>query len=145
MKRISAHNIVNAISCVFSVLVVFSVFLTAHAQQASESLQSESRFTGSYVYEVCARDPYGKETVAGGHIACQSYISGIVDYHNFMQTLGSAEPDIHICIPSHVGLNDLQDVVWRYFSEHPANDPFVAGPTIVLALSEYYPCKKKEK
>jgi hypothetical protein len=102
-----------------------------------------AKFTGSYLLEMCASDKNGKELVKGGHIACQSYIAGIVDYHNLMHSLGTA-PSIDFCVPEGVTLDRLQNIVGAYlYKNKNIHGSFVASPGVALALFSAYPCKKK--
>ena len=100
-----------------------------------------ARFSGEYLLHVCATDKDGKEVVAGGHIACQAYIAGVLDYHNLIRSLGSS-PSVDFCVPEDVDMNDLQvrvrSYIFRNRSEHVG---FVAAPGVAMALLEYYPCK----
>lgn len=118
--------------------ILFVVFLSPAKVQAAQ-------FSGSYLIQVCASDESGKELVPGGHIACQGYISGVVDYHNLIRSLGTA-PSVDFCVPDDVGLNGVQRTVLNYLirnkNEHGA---FVAAPGVALALYEAYPCKGKKK
>lgn len=96
--------------------------------------------SGAYLLELCERDEQGKELVKGAHIACQSYIAGLVDYHNLLSSLGTS-PNIDLCVPADVKLNDLQDIVWRYLKANAYHNEFIAAPAVSLALFEVYPCK----
>ena len=100
--------------------------------------------SGEYLYEVCKRNEEGGEVVKGGHNACQSYISGIIDYHNLLRSLGTA-PSIDFCVPNTAEKARLQDVVWRYLKVNDHHGPFIAAPAVTLALFESYPCEKNKK
>lgn len=90
-------------------------------------------------------DKDGREIVPGGHAACQSYISGVMDYHNLIRSLGTA-PSVEFCVPEEVGLNELQNVVAAYLFRHKKqHGAFVASPAVALALYNAYPCGKKSK
>jgi hypothetical protein len=80
-----------------------SFFLFASPAQAA-------RFSGSYLYQLCAMDKDGKEMVQGGHTACQSYIAGVIDYHSVLQSMKIA-PRVDICIPRSVTSAQLHSVV----------------------------------
>ncbi|MCB9991011.1 MAG: hypothetical protein H6867_06485 [Rhodospirillales bacterium] len=99
-----------------------------------------ARFTGAYLLQVCDMDEQGREKVKGGHTTCQSYISGVMDYHNVLRSLNIA-PKIDICIPQSMTLNDVHDVVLRYLRKHGEHDAFIAAPAVTMALYEVYPCK----
>lgn len=96
--------------------------------------------SGGYLLQICNRDADGKETVVGGHTACQAYIAGLIDYHNLLRSLGTA-PSVDLCVPNTVKLNDLQDVVWTYLKDNAHHDAFIAAPAVSLALFEVFPCK----
>lgn len=110
--------------------------VTAPAQAA--------RFSGAYMIRICGVDAKGNEISPGAHAACQSYISGVVDYHNMLRSMKMA-PDINFCIPENVTLNQLHLQVLRYLERNPQHDSFVAAPAVVMALYEKYPCGGKKK
>lgn len=101
-------------------------------------------FSGSYLRELCQRNAKGKETVKGGHTACQSYIAGIIDYHMLMKSLGTA-PTIDFCVPNTEKMSKLQDIVWVYLESNRQHSDFIAAPAVTLALYEYYPCRKRRR
>lgn len=101
-----------------------------------------ARFTGAYLLQLCEKDANGRETEKNGHAACQSYISGVIDYHSVLRSLDIA-PRIDICIPDNVSLNTVHDVVLNYLQRHGEHDPFIAAPAVMMALYEVYPCKGK--
>lgn len=98
-------------------------------------------FSAAYLKELCASDTRGKELVKNGHTACQSYISGIIDYHKLMKSLGTA-PTIDFCVPNTVPMGRLQNLIFVYLSENSQHSEFMASPAVTLALYEYYPCKQ---
>lgn len=115
------------------VLAVLSfLFVPSHAEAA--------RFSGAYLLQVCEKDEKGREKVPGGHATCQSYIAGVIDYHNVLASLKIA-PKIDICIPQKTSFNALQDIVLNYLRKHGEHDSFVAAPAVTMALYEVYPCK----
>lgn len=99
-----------------------------------------TRFTGTYLLYVCGSDKDGKELTPGGHITCQSYIAGVLDYHNLIHSLGTS-PSVDFCVPQDVGLDVLQQIVGRYLAQNKDQGPFVASPAVALALFEAYPCR----
>lgn len=101
-------------------------------------------FSGSYLRELCQRKANGREVVKGGHTACQSYISGIIDYHMLMKSLGTA-PTIDFCVPNTEKMSKLQDIVWVYLEANRQHSDFIAAPAVTLALYEYYPCQRSKK
>lgn len=120
----------------FRLSFVVGVFLCIAAIGEAQA----AKFSGSYLVHVCGYNEGGGETVEGGHIACQAYIAGVVDYHNLIRSLGSA-PSVDFCIPEGVDVPDLQSVVLNYLKRNFANhDQFTAAPGVALALYEKYPC-----
>ena len=103
---------------------------------------SAARFSGEYLLQVCGVDEKGKELVDGGHIACQAYIAGVLDYHNLIRSLGTA-PSVDFCVPSDTGLTALQRRVTSYiFKNRGEHESFIASPGVALALFAHYPCDK---
>ncbi|MCF8495922.1 MAG: hypothetical protein K9G62_04550 [Alphaproteobacteria bacterium] len=101
-----------------------------------------ARFSGEYLLTVCGIDREGKELVAGGHIACQAYIAGILDYHNLIRSMGAA-PGIDFCVPETAGLTSIQKKVTSYvFKNRTQHEKFIAAPGVALALFTYFPCGK---
>lgn len=106
---------------------------------------SAARFSGEYLLHVCASDKNGKELVPGGHIACQAYIAGVLDYHNLIHSLGTA-PTVDFCVPEEVDMYELQTRVESYvFKNKEEHMGFIAAPGVALALYSYYPCKSAAK
>jgi hypothetical protein len=103
-----------------------------------------ARFSGAYMVRICGVDKDGKEVAPGAHAACQSYISGVIDYHNMLRSMKIA-PAIDICIPEDVSMNQLHLIVLKYLERNPQHDSFIAAPAVLLALYEKYPCSIKKK
>jgi hypothetical protein len=102
-----------------------------------------ARFSGEYLLHVCASDVNGKELVPGGHIACQGYIGGVLDYHNIIHAMGTA-PTVDFCVPEATDMNTLQKIVVKYLqANRQQHAKFVAAPAVAMALYMTYPCKKK--
>ena len=90
-------------------------------------------------------DRQGNETVRGGKIACQAYISGVIDYHNTMKDFQNAEDmkGMRYCIPKETTLNEIQWKVLGYLVKHQKmHRKFVAAPGVAMALFAAYPCGK---
>ena len=121
MKRLS----------VFSLFCVWCLFsLHVHA----------ARFSGEYFIKVCSLDWDGEEVVKGGKIACQSYISGVIDYQNTLRSMGMVS-DMDFCIAEDVALNDIHLRVLSYMQERTKlHRKFVAAPGVTMALMAAYPC-----
>ena len=103
-----------------------------------------ARFSGAYMVRICGVNEKGQEVAPGAHAACQSYISGIIDYHNMLQSMKMA-PDINFCIPGKVTLNEIHLYVLQYLQRNPQHDSFVAAPAVLMGLYEKYPCGKRKK
>ncbi|HPD83148.1 MAG: Rap1a/Tai family immunity protein [Alphaproteobacteria bacterium] len=126
----------------FILVILFLPLCLLPTQTRAE--ESRIFISAAYLYEICARDEDGNEVVQGGHTACQAYIAGVIDYHNLLETLGTA-PSIHVCVSNNAALGDLQDIVWDYLDRNAQHDAFAAAPAITLALSNAFPCKRKKK
>ena len=101
-----------------------------------------AQFSGEYLLKVCASDEKGREITPGGHIACQGYIAGILDYHNLIRSLDTA-PSVNFCVPEEVTLYDLQHQVMSYILRNrKEHEKFIAAPGVALALYELFPCKE---
>ncbi len=117
-------------------LLAMTILLIAPSVPALANTQ----FSGAYLLHVCEMDSTGKELVKGGHTACQSYISGVVDYHRILQSMKLA-PKIDICVPTRTPISDVHRAVLSYMRQHKENDAFIAAPAVTLALYRMYPCK----
>lgn len=103
-----------------------------------------AQVSGDYLMSVCAMDKDGKEIVSGGHITCQAYIAGVMDYHSFTKSLGTAS-SYDFCIPQGVNLFDIHKTVQLFLLKHAKQyGPFIASPAVMVALNEAYPCIKKK-
>ncbi|MDH5723327.1 MAG: Rap1a/Tai family immunity protein [Alphaproteobacteria bacterium] len=106
-----------------------------------------ARLSGEYLFKVCAVDKSGEETIKGGKIACQSYISGMIDYYKFLESMNlqSDMPDnMRFCVPEEASLNEIQIKVLAFFyTYNKLHEKFVAAPAVLMALSAAYPCAKK--
>ncbi|PCJ02737.1 MAG: hypothetical protein COB14_01900 [Alphaproteobacteria bacterium] len=101
-----------------------------------------AKFSGDYLLKVCSVNRDGRERVEGGKIACQAYISGVIDYHNVLRSMGLTT-DMDFCIPEKVTLNELHVRVLVYLYEHvKLHRKFVAAPAVSMALYSLYPCRK---
>lgn len=113
--------------------------LTGTASQAHAA-----RFSGAYLMKICSVDDKGNETAPGAHAACQSYISGVIDYHNMLRSMKIA-PAIDFCIPETVTLNEIHVKVLLYLQQNAQHDAFVAAPAVLMALYSSYPCGSSKK
>lgn len=122
--------------------LVFTVILGGMCFTALSA--DAARFSGAYMLKICGVGPDGKEVSPGAHAACQSYIAGVLDYHNMLSGLKMA-PEINVCIPETVSMNELHLLVLKYFQKNPQHDSFIAAPAVLLALYEKYPCPGAKK
>ncbi len=119
----------------FFVIIFGGVFL-----QNSGSATA-AQFSGEYLLKVCALDKNGNEVVRGGKIACQAYISGVIDYHNTLRAMGLTGSDMNFCVPKDVMLNEIHIRVLLYMYERAKlHRKFVAAPGVAMALFSLYPC-----
>ena len=101
-----------------------------------------ARISGEYLLKVCALDKSGRERVQGGKAICQSYISGVIDYHNTLRAMDLTS-DMNFCIPETVSLNDIHFRVWAYlYKNQKLHRKFVAAPAVAMALFSFYPCRQ---
>lgn len=102
-----------------------------------------ARFSGEYLIKVCMMDKSGDEIIPGGKIACQSYISGVIDYHNMLRLMDLTSSDMNFCIPETVTLNEIHLRVLSYmYKRAKLHRKFVAAPGVAMALFSLYPCRK---
>ncbi len=119
-----------------SALVVFSIALMAVSSARA------AQFSGDYLLQVCGVNAQGEELVEGGHIACQAYIAGVMDYHGLIRSLGTA-PSVDFCVPEDMSMHEIQkNVVNCIHENHHEQGPFIASPGVALALFQAYPCDK---
>lgn len=75
---------------------------------------------------------------------CQSYVAGIIDYHNMLRTLKS-EPAVQFCIPERFTLQQVTEIVLKDLANSPQHDHFTAAPAVTLALFKAFPCKRRNR
>jgi Rap1a immunity proteins len=63
---------------------------------------------------------------------CLGYVAGVMD--------AIANYDL-ICVPPHVNLEQVQDIVVKYLHEHPESRHYSAASETTLALQQAFPCK----
>lgn len=136
MVRANPVRIMRNIALFIAVLAAF-IFVSPKNAQAAQ-------FSGAYLLHVCGVNPHGLELVPGGHIACQAYIAGVLDYHNLMRSLGTA-PGVDFCVPPKTSMETLQKHVYAYVLRNKEqHGSFTAAPAVALALYNAYPCKKRK-
>ena len=107
----------------------------------AQSNDAGAFISGAYLHKLCELDADGAEFFDGASASCQSYIAGIIDYHKFLRSLGTA-PSLDFCVPNTAKLNDLQMIVWTYLDINTQHDEFNAAPAVTLALHQIYACPK---
>lgn len=99
-----------------------------------------AQFSGEYFIKVCMIDRKGDELVKGGKIACQAYLSGVIDYHNSLQAM-DFPTEFKFCIPQGTTLNEIHARVLGYMRKRSKlHRKFVAAPGVAMALFHLYPC-----
>lgn len=102
-----------------------------------------AKFSGDYFLKVCTIDRKGAEVVKGGKIACQAYLSGVIDYHNSLQAM-DFPVEFKFCIPQGTTLNEIHAKVLAYMrTRAKLHRKFVAAPGVAMALFHLYPCGKR--
>jgi hypothetical protein len=119
------------------------LLLAALSSVAAARPAQAAKFSGAYLLQLCELKD-GKEVVKGGSAACQSYISGILDYHLVLQSLKIA-PKLDVCVPPDVSLNQLHAIVLNYLRANPQHDGFIAAPAVLLAIYQVYPCRAAKR
>ena len=114
-------NIVTLIFCI-------CVFISSPAYA-----QSTSYVRGGDLLSVCRVE--SKNTAF-----CESYIAGIIDYHNMLRSLNN-EPAVRFCIPARYTLKQVTKIVLDDLAKSPQHDHFTAAPAVTLALFKTFPCK----
>ena len=100
-----------------------------------------AQFSADYLMQICSSSAQGRELTKGGHAACQSYISGVLDYHQLIRSLGTA-PSVDFCVPEGTPLRVIQDKVAAYLHANKhVQGAFIASPSVALGLFNTYPCK----
>lgn len=121
--------------------LVGAIFLCGVMFGAAPARAAE--FSGEYLLKVCALDREGNEVIPGGKIACQAYISGVIDYHNMLRSMDLTS-DMNFCVPTDTTLNEIHMQVLSYMYKHKMlHRKFVAAPGVAMALFSAYPCRKK--
>ncbi len=120
-------------------IILLCSFAFAITATSKNSVAAE--FSGEYLYKMCEQDRNGREVTKGGKIACQSYISGIIDYHNTLRAMDLTS-DMNFCIADGVTLDEIQLRVFLYLKKNiKLHRNFVAAPAVSMALLSFYPCK----
>ena len=117
----------------FLIVLFGGVMLSSNSANAAQ-------FSGEYLIKVCAVDFTGRELVKGGKIACQAYISGVIDYHNMLRAMDLTS-DMNFCIPEDTSLNELQiRILAHLYKRAKLHRKFTAASGVAMALFSLYPC-----
>lgn len=74
-------------------------------------------------------------------VSCANYIAGIIDYHVFMQSIGTAS-EYGFCLPNNITIEEVSFTVMKYLKDSPQQYAFIAAPSVIMALNKEYPCGK---
>ncbi|MBL4805547.1 MAG: hypothetical protein JKY71_11870 [Alphaproteobacteria bacterium] len=114
---------------------------TLMASSGAFAQERTARYSADYLLQVCSFDENGQEVIKGGHIACQGYIAGVMDYHNLISSLGTA-PSVDFCVPADTPLRQVHMNIYKYLKENRHEQgPFNAAPGVALGLYKAYPCR----
>lgn len=75
---------------------------------------------------------------------CESYVAGIIDYHNLLQNF-EVQTAVNFCIPPQYNLTQVTEIVMNDLAGSPQHDHFIAAPAVSLALFKAFPCKTRKK
>ena len=114
------------------VLTIICLFLLFFSGQAKAAY-----VTSGILLENCQSDKAEKL------FSCMNYIAGVIDYHVFMQSLGTT-PTTDFCLPNNLSIEEASVVVIAYLKKSPQHTYFTAPPAIILALQESFPCAPAE-
>ncbi len=90
--------------------------------------------------QLCGFDSAGKELAPGAHAGCQSYIAGIVDYHELFKSVGKSSASIDFCLPPTLTYADIQRVVLEYLQSHAQFKESPAASAVVISLHNEFSC-----
>ncbi len=101
---------------------------------------SHAAITIGALTQLCGYDAQGRELAPSAHASCQSYMAGIIDYHDLFRSVGKTTPNIDFCLPQTATYTDLQRVVLEYLQAHSQFKDSPAASAVVIALHNDYPC-----
>ena len=85
----------------------------------------------------------GEDIKKNQTVFCETYIAGIIDTHNMMQSMDFTTP-VTFCIPEQYSIQQVTEIVLNDLAASPQHDHFIAAPAVTLALFKAFPCKKKK-
>lgn len=90
--------------------------------------------------QLCAYGANGKETAVGAHASCQSYIAGVIDYHELFKSVSQQGAKVDFCLPPSLTYSDLQRIILEYLQRNSSHPESPASAAILLGLREEFPC-----
>ncbi len=103
-------------------------------------MPSHAAITIGALTQLCGYDAQGRELAPSAHASCQSYMAGIIDYHDLFRSVGKTTPSIDFCLPQTITYTDLQRVVLEYLQSHSSFADSPAASAVVIALHNDFPC-----
>lgn len=104
------------------------------------AVPAQAAITIGSLTQLCGFDASGKEFAPGAHAGCQSYIAGIVDYHELFKTVGKTTANIDFCLPPTLTYTDIQRIVLEYLQSHSQFKESPAASAVVIALHNEFSC-----
>ena len=137
-RNISGASLWQRAIGVFFICVAIFIFSIKTAQ--AEPLN------GDGLMQICRPDPStAAKTKDDGRIdRCRHYISGVMDYHSLLNSLGTIPVGANFCVPFNTSELDIQKAVYAFLKEHPRYADRPAVPAVAVALSRAFPCKGNE-
>lgn len=109
------------------------------AANAASLYKKVQYMTGQELAAACAEDSAPQEIYR-----CLGYISGVIDYHTMLQSLGT-NPTTHFCLPEGTLAEEAAIEVLSYLRRRPDQGFFIAAPVVALALNHVYPCPRERQ
>lgn len=107
-------------------------------------MPSHAAITIGALTQLCGYDAQGRELAPSAHASCQSYMAGIIDYHDLFRSVGKTTPNIDFCLPQTITYTDLQRVVLEYLQAHSNFADSPAASAVVIALHNDFPCETND-
>ena len=87
---------------------------------------------GNTLYQSCI------SSVGGTYFlrSCRSYVLGVAD-----GMLDNELDGYTACLPAHVQISQVEDVVTRFLAQHPERRHLRANSLVARAISESFPCR----
>lgn len=104
------------------------------------AMPAQAAITIEALTQLCGFDAQGRELAPSAHASCQSYIAGIIDYHDLFRSVGKTEANIDFCLPQTITYTDIQRVVLEYLQLNAGFPDSPASSAIVISLRNEFPC-----